>query len=68
MKAQAMAIAGACLLAEGGAIGCGDGDSGAPAEPLQVDVNRAPRGEASKRPNIVFIYTDDQEAATFNRR
>jgi len=31
-------------------------------------VKRAPVAEAAKRPNIVVIYTDDQEPATFNRR
>lgn len=31
-------------------------------------IERGSAAEASKRPNIVFIYTDDQNASEFNRR
>jgi N-acetylglucosamine-6-sulfatase len=45
----------------------GDGED-ASAQPHWPQVHRAPVSAAKGKPNIVFIYSDDQNAAEFNHR
>lgn len=65
----ALLVLAACAAAATvlGACGGGGGDE-AQTTPHWAEVERAPAREAQKRPNIVFIYSDDQNAADFRRR
>ncbi len=57
---------GVAIGSRGGDGGGGDDDK--PEIPTWPAVERAPASQAKDKPNIVFIYSDDQNASDFKRR